>query len=209
MYEVCAEASANVASYLELGVNVDSDGVPLSDIERELSVRSDDDGRSRACCTILDTVDHIAISPSRKARLETRVPVLIQVVDCHESGVSASKSNALGSRREPVRHSVRFNDVPEPDHSGDGSPTMLAVPSVSSVVSVASAVVAVRTALIGVTELVTGQDGGTSPRVSQDPNVSEDVRIVRRVGGQRCTTALRVVVGDECVRSAARVGRVT
>ena len=209
MYKVCAEASTNAASYLELGVDVDSDGVPLPDIERELSARSDGDGRSRACCTIFDTVDHIAISPSRKARLETRVPILIQVVDCYESGVSTSESDALGSRREPVRHSVRLNDVPEPDHSGDGSPTMLAVPPVCSVVSVTGPIVAVRTALIGITELVTGQDGGTSPRMSQDPNVSQDVRIIRRVDGQRCIAALCVVIGDERVRSVARAGRVT
>ena len=186
-----------------------SNGVPPPDIERELSVRSNGDGRSRARCTVLDTIDHITIFPGRKARLESRVPILIQVVDCHEPSVPASESDALRGWREPVRHSVRPNGVSEPDHSGNGSPTMLAVPSVSPAVPTARAVVAVRTALIGSIELVTGQDGGTPPRMSQNPNVSEGIRIVRGIYGQRCTATFRVVVGDECVRSAARTGRVT
>lgn len=86
---------------------------------------------------------------------------------------------------------------------------MLTVPSVDSVVPAASAVVAVRTALIGSIELVTGQNGGVSPRMSQDPNANEGVRIIRGAGGQRCTAALRVMIGDERVRGAARAGRVT
>lgn len=157
---------------------MNSDGVPLPDIERKLSVGINGDGRPRARSTILGTVDHIAILPTWKARLETRVPVPIRVIDRHETSRSASERNALGSRREPVRHSIRLNCVSESDHSGDGGPTMLTVPSVGSTVSVASAVVSVRSALIRVTELVTGQDGGSAPRMSQDPNVSEGVDVV-------------------------------
>ena len=153
---VRANGNANAASYLELGVYVDGDGVPLPDVERELAVRSNSDSRSGAFPGSLDTVDNITILPSWEARLETRVPILIRVVDRHEPSISTSERDALGSRREPVGHSVRLNGVPESDHSGDGGPTVLAVPSVSSTVSAASARVSVRGPLIVVTELVTG-----------------------------------------------------
>ena len=86
---------------------------------------------------------------------------------------------------------------------------MLAVPTVSSTVSVASAVVPVWSALITVVELVAGQDGGTAPWMGQDPNVSEGVDIVWRVDGQSSTIAFRIVIGDEGVGGAARAGRVT
>ena len=108
---------ANATPCSELGVDVDGDGVPLPDFERRLSVRSNGDGRSRARSTILDTVDHVTILPTWKARLETRVPGLIRVVDRHEPSLSTSERDALGRRREPVRHPVRLNGVPESDHS--------------------------------------------------------------------------------------------
>ena len=101
--KILSVASANAASYLELGVDMDGDSVPLPNIECKLSVGSDGDGRSGAPSTIFGTVDHVAILPGRKARLETRVPILIRVVDSHESCASASERDALGSRREPVR----------------------------------------------------------------------------------------------------------
>lgn len=86
---------------------------------------------------------------------------------------------------------------------------MLTVPSISPTISTASAVAPVRTALSRVVELVTRQDGRSSPRMGQDPNVSEGVRVVRRVDGQSRTATLRIVIGDECVGRAARAGRVT
>ena len=92
-----AKVKTNAAPRLELGTDVNSDGVPLLDIERKLSVR-DGDGRPRARPTVLHTIDHIAIFPGRKARLETRVPVLVRVVDRHKPNVSTSKRDALGSR---------------------------------------------------------------------------------------------------------------
>jgi len=153
---VRAKTNANAAYYLEPGIDVDSDGVPIRDVEREVAVRSDGDGRSGAFPTVLDTVDHITVLASRKARLETRVPILIRVVDRHEPSLATSERNELRTRREPVRHFVRLNGVPESDHSGDGGPTVLTVPSVGSAVSTASAVVPVGGPLIGVTELVTG-----------------------------------------------------
>ena len=195
-------------SRLDSGIDVDGDGVPVLDIERKLSV-CNGNGRSGARSTVLDTVDHIAILPGRETRLETRVPVLVRVIDRHKSSVSTPKRDALGSRRDPVRQPVRLNGVPESDHSGNGSPTMLADPPVSSTVSVASAVVPVRSALVVVTELVTGQDGGGAPWVSQDPNVSEGVDVVWRVYGQRRAVTFRIVVHNESVGGTARAGRVT
>jgi hypothetical protein len=44
--------------------------------------------------------------------------------------------------------------------------------------------------------------------VSQDPNVSEGVDVVWRVGVQGVSVTLRIVVRDECVGSAAGAGRV-
>ena len=206
--KILSVVSANAASYLELGVDMDGYRVPLPDLECELSVGSDSDGRSGAPPTTFGTVDHVAILPARKARLETRVPILIRVVDSHEPGASASERDALGGRREPVRHPVRLDGVPESDHSGDGGPTVLAVPSVCPAVSVAGAVVPVRTALIVVTELVTGQDGGSAPGMSQDPDVSEGVDVARGAGGQSLEITFRIVVGDECVGTDAGAGRV-
>jgi hypothetical protein len=80
---------------LELGVDVDGDGVPLLDIGRKLSVRTNGDGRSRAFSTTLGTVNHVAIFSSWKTRLETRVPILIRVVDRDESRLSTSKRDEL------------------------------------------------------------------------------------------------------------------
>ena len=86
---------------------------------------------------------------------------------------------------------------------------MLATPSVSSTVSVASAVVPVRGALVVVAELVTREDGRSAPRMGQDPNVSEGVDVVWRVGVQSRAVAFRVVIDDEGVGGAARAGRIT
>jgi len=86
---------------------------------------------------------------------------------------------------------------------------MLTVPSVSSTVSVASAVVSVRSSLIRVTELVTGQNGRSPPRMGQYPNMSEGVDVVWRVDGQTLAVAFRIVGGDESVGSAAGAGRET
>lgn len=86
---------------------------------------------------------------------------------------------------------------------------MLADPTVSSTVSVAGTVIPVRSALVVVAELVTRQDGGSAPRVGQDPNVSEGIGVVRRVDVQRRAVTFRVVVDDECVGRVARAGRVT
>jgi len=160
---------------------MDGDGVPLCNIEGELSAGIDGNGRSSATSTTLDTVDHIAILASWKARLETRVPILVRVIYRHESGVSTSKRDELRGRGDPVRHPVRLNGVPKSDHSGNGGPTMLAVPSIGSTVSATSAVVPVRSTLVAVAELVTGKNGGSAPWMSQDPNVSEGVDVVWRV----------------------------
>ena len=86
---------------------------------------------------------------------------------------------------------------------------MLAVPSVSSSITVASAVVPVRSALIFVAELVAGKDRRSAPRMSQDPNVSEGVDVVRRVGVQGIAVTFRIVVGDEGIGSTAGAGGVT
>jgi len=74
---------------------MDSDGIPLPDIGSKLSVGSNGDSRSGAPSTILDTVDHIAVLPARKARLEIRVPILIRIIDRHETSRSASERDAL------------------------------------------------------------------------------------------------------------------
>jgi len=188
---------------------VDGDGVPLGDIEGKLPAGINGNGRSRTTPTTLNTIDHIAIVASREARLEARVPTLVRVIYRHESSVSASKRDALRSRRDPVRHRVRLNGVPEPDHSGNGGPTMLAVPPVSSSVSATSTRVPVWSALVAAAELVTGQNGGSAPWMSQDPNVSEGVHVIGRADGQRLAVTFRIVVGDECVGGAARAGGVT
>lgn len=86
---------------------------------------------------------------------------------------------------------------------------MLAVPSISSTVSIASSVVPVRSALIVVAELVARQDGGGAPWMSQDPNVSEGVDVVWRVYGQRRAVTFRIVVDDERVGRSAGAGRIT
>jgi hypothetical protein len=85
---------------------------------------------------------------------------------------------------------------------------VLAVPSVGSSITVASTVVPVWSALIFVAELVARKDSGSAPWVSQNPNVSEGVDVVWRVGVQGVTVSLRIMVGDECVGSAAGAGRV-
>jgi hypothetical protein len=180
---------------------VDGNGVPLLDIERKLSVRTNGDSRSGAASTALGTIDHVAICSSREARLETRVPILIRVVDRHKPSVSTSKRDELRTRGDPVRQPVRLDSVPESDHSGNGGPTMLAVPSVGSSIAVAGTVVPVRSALVVVAELVTGKDRGSAPRMSQDPNVSEGIDIVRRVSVQSIAVAFRIVVGNESVGS--------
>ena len=159
------KAKANAISCLEFGINVDRDCVPVLNVERKSPVGRNGHGRPSAASTVLHTIDNITILPSRKARLETRVPTLIRVIYRYESGLAASKRHTLGSRREPVRHLVGLNRVPESDHSGDRSPTVLAVPTVRPAVSVASAVVPVWSALVGVAELVTGQYGRTAPRM--------------------------------------------
>jgi len=171
------------ASWLEFCVDVDSDSVPLHDVERELSVRSNGDSRSRTASTVLNTVNHITVRSSGKARLEARVPILIHVVNRHEPCIPASERDTLGSRREPVGHPVGLYCVPEPDHSGNGCPTMLAIPPVSPTVSIAGPIVSVWSALVAVTELVTGQNGGSAPWMSQNPNVGEGVDVVWGVDG--------------------------
>jgi len=160
---VCAKLNGKTVWYLELGVDVDGDGVPLPDVECRLSAGINGNGRSRARSTVLDTVDDITIIPGRKARLETRAPILVRVIDRHEPSITTSKRDTLRSRRDPVRQPVGLNGVPESDHSGNSGPTMLAVPSVSSAISVTSTVVPIRSALVGVAELVTGQHGGSAP----------------------------------------------
>ena len=86
---------------------------------------------------------------------------------------------------------------------------MLADPTVSSTVSVAGTVVPVRSALVVVAELVTRQDGGSAPRVGQDPNVSEGIGVVRRVDVQCRAVTFRVVVDDKRVGRVAGAGRIT
>jgi hypothetical protein len=154
-----------VCKGLEFGVNMDRDCVSFPNVESKRSVGRNGHSRPGAASTVLHTIDNIAILSSREARLETRVPTLIRVIDRYESGLPTSKRHTLGSRREPVRHLVGLSSVPEPDHSGDCSPTVLAVPTVRPTVSVASAVVPVWSALVGVVELVTGQDCRRAPRM--------------------------------------------
>jgi hypothetical protein len=203
-----AKTNANAAWHSELGVDVDGNGVPLLDVERKLSVRTNGNSRSGAASATLGTIDHVAICSSREARLETRVPILIRVVDRHKPSVSTSKCDKLRTRGDPVRQPVRLNSVPESDHPGNGGPTMLAVPSVGSAVSVTGTVVPVRSALIVVAELVTGKDRGSAPWMSQDPDVSEGIDIVRRVSVQGIAIAFRIVVGDESVGTTAGAGGV-
>ena len=185
---------------------MDGNGVPLFDVERKLSVRTNGNSRSGAASTTLGTIDHVAICSSREACLETRVPILIRVVDRHKPSVSTSKRNELRTRGDPVRQPVRLNSVPESDHPGNGGPAMLAVPPVGSAVPVTGTVVPVRSALVVVAELVTGKDRGSAPWVGQDPNVSEGVDVVRRVGVQGIAVAFRIVVGNESVGTAAGAG---
>ena len=122
---------------------MNGDGIPVTDAIGEASVRINGDGRACARATVFDTVDDVAVFSGRKACLESGAPALVGVVDNHKSSLSSSESDKLGRGGDPVGDIRGLNSVPEANHSGDGSPAMLAVPAVSSAIAGTSTVVSV------------------------------------------------------------------
>lgn len=75
---------------------MNSNGTPATNVVTEASVRTNGNGRARARAAVLDTVNDVAVRSGRKARLESRVPALVGVVDDYESSISSSESDTLG-----------------------------------------------------------------------------------------------------------------
>lgn len=183
-------------------------GVSVADVVAEASVWTNGDDRARARATVFGTVNDVAVRPGGKARLESRTPALIGVVDDHESCVPPSESDELRRRGDPVGDVRGLDGVPETDHSGDGGPTVLAVPAVGSRISGASTRVSVGCARILIAELIAGQNGRRTEGMCQDPDVSERVHVVCGVYGQGLTVAFRVMVRDEGVGETAVTRRI-
>ena len=133
---------------------MNSNGAPAIDAIAEASVGTDGDSRTCARATVLGTVDDVAVRSSGKAGLESRAPALITVVDDHESGVAPSESDLLGGRGGPVGDVRSLDGVPETNHSGDGSPAVLAIPAVRSRAPATCTRVSVGSTGIAVTELI-------------------------------------------------------
>lgn len=86
---------------------------------------------------------------------------------------------------------------------------MLTVPAIGPPVAGTSASVVVGGTRIPIAELITGQNGGRTEGVCQNPHVSKCVHVVWRVDGQGLTVAFRIVVGDEGIGGTAVTGRVS
>ena len=101
---------------------------------------------------------------------------------------TTSESNSGSLRRNPVGQTGTASVVPEANHSGDSSPPVLAQPAISTAGTRASADTTVRSTGIGVGEAtVTGEDSGSSVRVSKGEDHGESVGIVGRVVVEGCT----------------------
>jgi len=135
---------------------MNGNSIPVTNIVAEATVRINGDGRARARATVLDTIDDVAVSSGRKAGLESRGPALVGVVDDNESCISSPESDTLGRGGDPVGDICSLNSVPETDHSGDGGPTMLTVPAISSAIAVTRTRVPVGSTRIYVAELIAG-----------------------------------------------------
>ena len=188
---------------------MNGDGFSAIEVVAEASVRTN--GNRRACTrgTVFDTVNHVAVRSSGKARLESGTPDLIRVVDDHETCASSSESDKLRRRGDPVGDVRGLNGVPETDHSGNGDPTVLTIPAIGSAIAGTCAGVSVGSAGIHTAELIAGEDGGRTERMSQDPDVSERVHVVRGVDGESLTVAFGIMVGDEGVGGTTVAGRIT
>lgn len=135
---------------------MNGNGAPATDVVVEASRRVNGDCGACTGATIFNTVNDVAVRSSGKARFEGRAPALIGVVDDDESCASSSESDKLRRRGDPVGHICGLNCVPETDHSGDGDPTVLTIPAVSSPVSGTSAGVSVGGTRIHIAELIAG-----------------------------------------------------
>lgn len=178
---------------------MNGDGVPATDIVTEASVRGNGNGRASARATVLGTVNDVTVRSGGEARLESRAPALVSVVDDHESRLPSSESDTLGRGGDPVCDTRSLNSVPETNHSGDGGPAMLAIPSVNSTIAGTSAVVPVGSTRIPVAELVAGKNGRGTKGMCQDPHMSKRVHVVCRVDCQGLSITFGIMVGDEGV----------
>ena len=99
---------------------------------------------------------------------------------------SESDSGSLG--RNPVGQSGTTSVVPEANHAGDSSPPVLAQPAIGTAGTRASTDATVGSTRISVSEAaITGEDGGSSVRVSKGEDHGEGVCIVGRVVVEGCT----------------------
>lgn len=135
---------------------MNGESISATEVVAEASIWTDGDHRTCTRATVFGTVNDVAVRSSRKARLEGRTPALISVVDDHESCIPTSKGDELGRRGDPVGDIGGLNGVPETDHSGDGGPAVLTVPTISSSVTGTSAGVSVWSTRVRIAELIAG-----------------------------------------------------
>ena len=85
---------------------------------------------------------------------------------------------------------------------------MLAVPAISSAVTITRTGVSVGSTRVPVAELITGQNGWGTERMCQDPHMSECVHIVCGAGCQCLAVTFGIMVGDEGVGGTTVTGRI-